>query len=110
MSEDMGPCESECPLAILDLLTPTTDEYALDWRKRCRAFAEQRCSKLPLRTGDKITFSQSICFNDGTEHRQFEVSLNPARPRRIRLIAANGGVYRISNLRERAFEVARAEA
>jgi len=60
MSEDMGPCESECPVAILDLLTPTTNEYALDWRKRCRAFAEQQCSKLPLRTGDRITFPEAI--------------------------------------------------
>jgi hypothetical protein len=28
MSESMGPCESECPASILDLLTPTTSEYA----------------------------------------------------------------------------------
>jgi hypothetical protein len=36
MSEDMGPCEAECPQPILDLLTPTSSEYASAWRARCR--------------------------------------------------------------------------
>jgi hypothetical protein len=36
MSEDKGPCEAECPQPILDLLTPTSSEYALAWRARCR--------------------------------------------------------------------------
>lgn len=35
ISEDMGPCESDCPKAIIDLLSPTDCEYALEWRKRC---------------------------------------------------------------------------
>lgn len=35
MSEDMGPCETKCPLAILKLLTPTEDKIALEWRRRC---------------------------------------------------------------------------
>ena len=39
MDEGMGPCESECPPEILDLLSPTTSEYALAWRARCRANA-----------------------------------------------------------------------
>lgn len=36
MSEDMGPCEDKCPASILNLLPETTNEYALDWRQRCR--------------------------------------------------------------------------
>ena len=35
MSEDMGPCQSECPERILKLLTPTESQYANDWRQRC---------------------------------------------------------------------------
>ena len=35
MDETMGPCEDNCPKGILDLLTPTDDEYANDQRKRC---------------------------------------------------------------------------
>ena len=37
MDEGMGPCESEAPAAILDLLSPTKSEYAINWRARCRA-------------------------------------------------------------------------
>lgn len=42
MDEGMGPVESDCPEAILDLLTPTTRPYALEWRARCRANAAMR--------------------------------------------------------------------
>lgn len=35
MDETMGPGECNCTKGILDLLTPTDDEYANDWRKRC---------------------------------------------------------------------------
>ena len=39
MTERMGPYESNCPVAILDLLAPTDRPYALQWRARCRANA-----------------------------------------------------------------------
>ena len=42
MSEDMGPCESDCPASILSALSPTDDEYALAWRERCRANIEKK--------------------------------------------------------------------
>ena len=35
MDETMGPCECKCPKSILDLLTPTENECAKDWRRRC---------------------------------------------------------------------------
>lgn len=35
MDESMGPCECSCPARILNLLTPTTSEYANKWRKTC---------------------------------------------------------------------------
>lgn len=51
MSEGMGPTESKCPLSILNLLSPTEDEYALAWRERCRKNAEQPSLwKLPIGT------------------------------------------------------------
>lgn len=34
--EDEGPIANFCPERILDLLTPTDNELALDWRERCR--------------------------------------------------------------------------
>lgn len=36
MDETAGPVESKCPAGILNLLTPTNNEYALKWRDRCR--------------------------------------------------------------------------
>ena len=35
MDESCGPCQAECPERILKLLTPTENEYANEWRKRC---------------------------------------------------------------------------
>lgn len=59
MSEDMGPCECNCPLSILKLLSPTDSEWALEWREKCRKRAEQKKSpnalaNLPV--GAKIQF------------------------------------------------------
>lgn len=39
LHEAMGPYESNCPETILDLLTPTTSETAIQWRQHCRASA-----------------------------------------------------------------------
>jgi hypothetical protein len=35
MDENVGPYQCDCPKGILDLLTPTENEYALGWRKQC---------------------------------------------------------------------------
>lgn len=48
MSECVGPGEANCPASILKLLTPTDDEYALEWRKRCNAAIEQKNSPKAL--------------------------------------------------------------
>ena len=42
MGEECGPCECDCPEAILSLLSPTTNTYALEWRRRCRARREEK--------------------------------------------------------------------
>jgi hypothetical protein len=36
MDETMGPYEARCPAGILNLLTPTDNKTALEWRQRCR--------------------------------------------------------------------------
>lgn len=35
IEESMGPVESKCPKSIIQLLSPTTSEYAQRWRQRC---------------------------------------------------------------------------
>ena len=55
MNETCGPYEIKCPKSILKMLTPTDDEYALDWRKRCQEYHSPEnnwLNKLPL--GSKI--------------------------------------------------------
>lgn len=56
ISEDMGPVECKAPACILDLLTPTENQYALEWRKRCRENLDRpKLADLPI--GTKIRFT-----------------------------------------------------
>lgn len=50
MTESMGPYQSNCPESILSLLSPTVNEYALDWRKRCHNYNKHNkiLDKLPV--------------------------------------------------------------
>lgn len=59
MSENSGPYKCDCPKGILDLLSPTDNEYALEWRKKCRENIARRNSltslnKLPTGTQIKV--------------------------------------------------------
>lgn len=53
MDETMGPNQSNCPKGILDLLSPTTSQYALEWRERCRR------PKIRVKTGDKLRIKEA---------------------------------------------------
>lgn len=66
MTENMGPCESRCPKTILELLTPTTSEYANDWRKRCWDRINKRKAAPKVKAGDWLKFTNAIHFRDGT--------------------------------------------
>lgn len=36
MEESMGPYKYDCPVGILNILSPTENKYALEWREKCR--------------------------------------------------------------------------
>lgn len=60
MTENYGPYRRECPKGILDLLTPTENEYAKEWRKACYENLKKkrdpnRLSNLPIGTAIKVT-------------------------------------------------------
>lgn len=60
MDETMGPYNYDCPKGILDLLTPTENEYANNWRAACRENLAKKnnpnaLNKLPL--GSEIQFT-----------------------------------------------------
>lgn len=64
MGETMGPAYTDCPPNILKLLTPTTNEYALQWRKSCFANAMKKKEDKILHTnviGTKIRITSGIC-------------------------------------------------
>jgi hypothetical protein len=56
MDETVGPTERACPVRILDLLTPTDSEYALQWRWDCRAYHAHKAD-------NKIVDGATVRFN-----------------------------------------------
>lgn len=54
ISEDMGPIERDCPLSVLDKLTPTDSDWANAWRDACRKNHEERKRLNDYPVGTKI--------------------------------------------------------
>lgn len=101
MDETMEPNEASCPEAILKLLTPTQNEHALDWRKRCLANLQRRSRK--LQDGDRIKLPAPMKFTDGHEGDEFIVE---KRGRRVVLRDPTSRLgYRITGFMERAWTV-----
>ncbi len=67
ISEDMGPADDRCPARILDLLTPPSNDWAREWRERCRA----RLAKPHPRKGQIVAFAKALTFTDGQSHSTF---------------------------------------
>lgn len=65
IGEDEGPSEDCCPERILDLLTEPSNEWAQDWRNRCRT----RIDRGRPKPGQSVVFAEPLKFLDGTEHR-----------------------------------------
>jgi hypothetical protein len=56
MDETMGPLEARCPERILDLLTPTDNEYANQWRHDCRHYHAKRKKTKTLKEGQVLQY------------------------------------------------------
>jgi hypothetical protein len=99
LDETMGPCEAECPDRILRLLTPTTYEYAIAWRRRCQDNLQLR--DRPIVDGMRIRLPSPITFTNGYVGDDFIVSKRGAA---ITLRPTDGhGCYRFRNLRAKAW-------
>lgn len=97
MDESMGPNESKCPKTILELLTPTEYEYAIEWRKRCWDRIKKRESLPKVKTGDWIKFTDPIKFTDGSIYQVFQFNGGS------RFKTDHYMTYRIRNWRDREF-------
>lgn len=109
MTEDMGPCASECPAAILDLLSPVDDfasgdcaKWATAWRERCRAALAKRAAAPG--NGATIRFKEPIKFTNGDVVDTFTIH---KQGRKVRFAAqgSNYAYYRISGWQQREYEI-----
>lgn len=75
MDESCGPGYCDCPKGILDMLSPTENEYALEWRKACyENIAKKKnpnaLNKLPVDTIIKVIMPfDTKYFSKGQEVR-----------------------------------------
>lgn len=72
MDEVMGPFEYDCPQRIYDLLTPTDNEHALEWRAKVRERLALRRDAKAVKPGDRLRFAEPLSFTDGTQGDTFE--------------------------------------
>ena len=109
MEESMGPYECDCPAQILDLLTPTDAQHALQWRARCRentVARRTRAAKPSPRAGQVIVFEEPLSFADGRSFQQLEVIANPRSHRTVLFRASGSGtIYRIHNIKRRSYRL-----
>jgi len=73
MDESMGPCERDCPLSILDMLSEPEGEWAKQWRLDCRANAAKKRERKAITEGARIKLSRPMQFADGRERDEFTV-------------------------------------
>ena len=73
MDETANPYYVRCPARILDLLTPTENELALEWRKNCRALLAEKAAIPAFKPGLKLEFQKPVTFPNGFKATELEV-------------------------------------
>lgn len=101
MDETCGPCEATCPISVLDKLTTTDNEYAKKWRERAWENVNRKLLAPKLKKGAVLKLKKEIRFSDGVSRQHFLIK--SVRP--LRLEATNGTICRITNLKQREYEV-----
>lgn len=101
MDESMGPCERDCPVSILNLLSHRNDEWALEWREDCRNNAAQKAAdrknpnslqNLPL--GAKITVQKRGQNKEESATARIRYGFRGLRICTIRFPTSSGTVIR----------------
>jgi hypothetical protein len=57
VTEDMGPCEVDCPLRLIEAAGPIESQYANEWRDRVRAYWQTKVARMAqvIEPGVKVT-------------------------------------------------------
>lgn len=65
MDETMGPYNYDCPKSILDLLSPTDNEWANEWRQKClnKMVETHSLAKLPVGSIIEFTLPFDTTYN-----------------------------------------------
>ena len=71
VDENMGPYERKAPAKILDLLSPTDSEYALEWRAACRANLAAKKTAAKLTKGTRFRVEKPVEFVNGASASEF---------------------------------------
>lgn len=56
MTEDCGPCYYDCPLSLLAMTDEPVDGYAVEWRKKVRAYHANKKARPALAVGVIVTY------------------------------------------------------
>lgn len=95
MDETVHPYYYRCPDRILNILSETDNEYALEWRAKCKL---NNKSISDVKEGTVIQFENVLSFNNG-------VKLNTFRYVKGNKFTNGGYYYRISNWEGRKFRI-----
>jgi len=101
--ENVGPEFARAPKSLIDILSPTSSDWANSWRKRCLENAARRARR--LKDGDVIRLDQALEFNDGRKRKHFKVIIEKpqgyTRARTVFQCVQTGVICRISGFRRR---------
>lgn len=98
IDETMGPGDIDCPERILDLLSPTDSENALQWRAACRERAAKKAARPTVKKGDVVRFAHPLTFGNGT-------TLDTLTFVERSIFSSGYQRYRIPSWKDRAFQV-----
>lgn len=91
MDESMGPCESDCPARILNMLTEAKNDWAREWRERCRQRAGKLRTVAAVREGAVIETANMLTFGGRVQANRFRVTHYMRRGKQRRCFAIVGG-------------------
>lgn len=63
--EEMGPCDTKCPDRLLDMLDETDNDYAKEWRAKCRAYNAKVAQAKSITEGTTIVLTKPVEFSGG---------------------------------------------
>jgi hypothetical protein len=87
--ENSGPLCFDCPKKVFELLTPTENSFAQEWREKVKS----HYAKPKLEIGDNVVFDREINFVNGWSGNSF-IWLGGSK-----FELSNGGKVQISNWR-----------